>query len=275
MCIIAIDPGIKTGWARNDGINGVDDFSTRSRESKGLRYLRFQKWLSEVCQGCDVVVYEKPIHRHYAAMRSHSNFEGVLIAFCEDQGIQYKDYSPGEIKKHATGKGNANKAKMIETARERFGNIIDDNHADALWLGWSRPGYSLVIHLDGKVTVLRDFDADGEIEWEEVTWGAQGMNRQSFHIAYIGGVDWNGKAKDTRTKEQKRSLEIIVKYLLLISPNLKVIGHNQVAAKACPSFNVEEWLRGINMGSYSYAFAKSQALDYSDLFDLKLREDEI
>ena len=59
----------------------------------------------------------------------------MLQLFCIENGIEYKGYSASEIKTHATGKGNANKAQVIEAARERLGyQGNDDNEADALWL---------------------------------------------------------------------------------------------------------------------------------------------
>ena len=44
-------------------------------------------------------------------------------------------FSATEIKKHATGKGNASKPMMIEAARNKLGYTgADDNEADALWI---------------------------------------------------------------------------------------------------------------------------------------------
>ena len=38
----------------------------------------------------------------------------------------------GTIKRHATGKGNASKAEVIESMRRKGHNPADDNAADAL-----------------------------------------------------------------------------------------------------------------------------------------------
>jgi Holliday junction resolvasome RuvABC endonuclease subunit len=56
--------------------------------------------------------------------------------WCYDNSIEYRGYSPSEIKKHATGKGNANKDAILKAARQRWPDveIVDDNEADALWL---------------------------------------------------------------------------------------------------------------------------------------------
>jgi Holliday junction resolvasome RuvABC endonuclease subunit len=59
----------------------------------------------------------------------------IIESFCEENSIEYRAYSATEIKKFATGKGNANKESMIESARSKYqysGN--DDNEADAIHL---------------------------------------------------------------------------------------------------------------------------------------------
>ena len=59
---------------------------------------------------------------------------GVLIALCEEKGIQYTAYSATEIKKFATGKGDAKKQDMIDSAIALGFNPADDNEADAIHL---------------------------------------------------------------------------------------------------------------------------------------------
>jgi N-acetylmuramoyl-L-alanine amidase len=48
------------------------------------------------------------------------------------------------------------------------------------------------------------------------------------------------KAKDTRTKEQKESLINLIADIRKKYPILSVNGHNEYAAKACPSFDVSK-----------------------------------
>lgn len=136
MRILAIDPATKTGW-KSPTASGVIDFKLRSNESKGMKLIKFRSYIKDLIinDEIDLVVYEKPGGRFFNGVRSHANFEGVLIELCEGLKVQYKDYSASEIKRFATGKGNANKQMMIDTAKQFFEeNVIDDNHADALWL---------------------------------------------------------------------------------------------------------------------------------------------
>jgi len=122
--------------------------------------------------------------------------------------------------------------------------------------GWSKLGYSDLIQLDGNLVQLHKFDQDNTIDNWEVTNGAKGYNGISRHVVYAGGTSkyksrWTGKRtdKDTRTKEQRATLETYVKYQILRHPNIKVIGHNQISRKACPSFDVSRWLESIGVKS--------------------------
>ena len=114
--------------------------------------------------------------------------------------------------------------------------------------GWSQVGYSEMIHLDGTIEELVPYNDDHYVDSWEVTNGARGMNRKSRHIVYVGGVDKSGKkAKDTRTDAQKEALEMYVKAHTTLQPQWRIAGHYHFAAKACPSFDVEEWLKEIGV----------------------------
>ena len=49
-------------------------------------------------------------------------------------GIAYEGVPVGTIKRHATGKGNADKASVIAAVQALGFNPVDDNEADALAL---------------------------------------------------------------------------------------------------------------------------------------------
>ena len=107
--------------------------------------------------------------------------------------------------------------------------------------GWSRPGYSDVIELNGKLTNIYEYDHDTRTERDEYTWGTRLLNRNSRHVCYVGGVEAHGEAEDTRTDAQMDTLAAYVKTQIAYNPTLIVAGHNQVQRKACPSFDVVEW----------------------------------
>jgi hypothetical protein len=113
--------------------------------------------------------------------------------------------------------------------------------------GWSRVGYSDMILLSGEVINLAPYDDDSDVDQWEVTYGAKGYNSISRHVVYVGGTDKRLRPKDTRTNRQKQALAAYVFKFLYHNPNAKVIGHNQVSSKACPSFDVSQWLKSIGV----------------------------
>lgn len=99
--------------------------------------------------------------------------------------------------------------------------------------GFAMIGYHFVIYLDGSVHKGRPI--------ENVGAHTLGQNANSIGICYIGGMDKDNKyPKDTRTPEQKEALIKLVADLKEQYPEATVHGHNEFAAKACPSFNVKE-----------------------------------
>lgn len=129
--------------------------------------------------------------------------------------------------------------------------------------GWKQVGYTDMIHLDGTVERLVDNNEDANVDPWEITNGAKGYNSVSRHIVYVGGLeavtdsrgrirarkDKNGHtiSQDTRTEEQLEAMTDYVKSFHKRFPGVRIIGHNEVAAKACPSFDVQEWLRSIGI----------------------------
>lgn len=114
--------------------------------------------------------------------------------------------------------------------------------------GWKQVGYTDLFHLDGTVERLVQNNEDAKVDPWEITNGAAGYNQVSRHIVYAGGVARDGKTpKDTRTPGQINAMEKYVKDFHRRFPDVKIIGHNQLAAKACPSFDVPVWLKSIGI----------------------------
>lgn len=114
--------------------------------------------------------------------------------------------------------------------------------------GWKQVGYTDLVHLDGTVERLVDNNEDAWVDDWEITNGAAGYNSVSRHVVYAGGCDRSMKPKDTRTAAQRTALERYVKDFHRRFPDVRIVGHNELAAKACPSFDVQAWLEstGIN-----------------------------
>ena len=138
--ILALDLGTTTGWAvRNSRcriVHGTAEFRPSRFEGGGMRYLRFGKWLDqtlEITGGVDAVYFEE-IRRHAGtdAAHVHGGLLATLTAWCEAQGIPYQGVGVGTWKRHACGKGNADKQAVIASMRARGFEPSDDNEADAI-----------------------------------------------------------------------------------------------------------------------------------------------
>ena len=138
--IIAIDPGTHCGWAvmRDDDSvdSGTWDLTPRKHESAGMRYVRLLRHLDALNDGSiETIVYEL-VSRHAGTTAAHvyGAIIGHLQSWAAMHGVAMAAYSVTAVKKHATGKGNANKAAMITAAREQWPSqtVLDDNQADAL-----------------------------------------------------------------------------------------------------------------------------------------------
>lgn len=140
MNILALDPATKCGWATRTA-SGTWDLSVRRDESTGMKLIRLRGKLTEMhrMEPIDLIAFEAA--RHCApgmqgALVSQAELQGVVKLWCEENVVQYRGYSPSEVKKHATGKGNANKEKMLAAAQAKWPGaaFVDDNEIDARWI---------------------------------------------------------------------------------------------------------------------------------------------
>jgi hypothetical protein len=151
--VLALDLGTTTGWALRtaDGqtLSGTQSFKPGRFEGGGMRFLRFRAWLAEVHASAGTIsaVYFEEVRCHAGVDAAHvyGGLMATLTAWCEGQGIPYAGVPVGTIKKHATGKGNADKAAMVAAMQALGHHPTDDNEADALAL----LGYSLALGING------------------------------------------------------------------------------------------------------------------------------
>ena len=151
MNILSLDLATTTGWSYNQpSINGgVWDLSQKKGSSAGMKLIKLRSFLQDFLNTVgqiDLIVYEKPAGRFINGVISVAELVAVVKTFCEDNNIDYTSYRPTEVKKWATGKGNANKDKMLAEAKNRWPSIhiIDDNQADSmLMLAMTQEEYSL------------------------------------------------------------------------------------------------------------------------------------
>jgi N-acetylmuramoyl-L-alanine amidase len=113
--------------------------------------------------------------------------------------------------------------------------------------GFAKGGYHRYIRRDGAIHKLRDFF--------EVGAHVAGHNSHSIGICYEGGLDKDGKAKDTRTEAQQEALiKCITEAVNYSDKSIKrVCGHRDLSpdkdgdgvvepnewVKMCPCFDAE------------------------------------
>jgi len=112
-------------------------------------------------------------------------------------------------------------------------------------IGFDECGYHFYVRRDGNVIEMRPL--------RKVGAHAKGYNSHSIGIAYEGGLDSFGNPKDTRTPDQRNSLQLLISSLKLDFPDAEIVGHRDLSpdldgngrvephewVKACPCFDVK------------------------------------
>ena len=91
--------------------------------------------------------------------------------------------------------------------------------------------YHFLIHLDGTMEMGRPLATVGA--------HTKGHNVSSVGIAYVGGLDMNGRPYDTRTLNQKTTMDALIFILKKMFPKAVVYGHRDFAKKDCPCFDAK------------------------------------
>ena len=80
-------------------------------------------------------------------------------------------------------------------------------------------------------------------------WGISGsdsdgdrINSNTIHVSWMGGYEGH----DTRTAYQKSTMKLIADMLVMMCPEIEIVGHNQFSAKSCPNFDVKKEFAYIN-----------------------------
>ena len=103
--------------------------------------------------------------------------------------------------------------------------------------GWKSIGYHYIIDRDGSIAEGRNLATPGA--------HVKGHNASSIGICLLGGY---GCEKDDAfgehfTIEQGQALRALIEDLQSRFGIKKILGHNELASKACPGFDVQSWLK--------------------------------
>lgn len=101
--------------------------------------------------------------------------------------------------------------------------------------GWLDVGYHFIIRRDGTVEEGRPVDTVGS--------HVQGWNDRSVGVCLVGGIDAKGKPEANFTPIQMSALKSILTMLRAKYPEATIMAHHDVAPKACPSFDLQRWVR--------------------------------
>ncbi|MEB3214468.1 MAG: hypothetical protein VKL39_24180 [Leptolyngbyaceae bacterium] len=130
---------------------------------------------------------------------------------------------------HTTAGNSANTPEQVQNF---FLNI----------LRWSRGGYHNIYSQDGRKREYYNW----RDEWTNgILPGGQYHNFNTIHLSYIGGINNRNQneAVCNISPKQEEAIVADLKTILAFYPSVKILGHNQVNQKACPSFWVPDWLR--------------------------------
>ena len=113
---------------------------------------------------------------------------------------------------------------------------IERWHVERWGIAGKGSGYHAIVELDGGVRWMRGPERAG------IHVGR--WNPHSLGVCYIGGVEEDVfTPADTRTPDQIKAIDEVCYTWLERFGHLKIRGHNEVAARACPSYDVQADLR--------------------------------
>lgn len=121
--------------------------------------------------------------------------------------------------------------------REGQPKTVEQLRAEHKRRGWSDIGYHYVVTLDGGVHTGRNVNLVGA--------HVAGHNAHSIGVVYVGGIDKYGRAKDTRTDEQRAALLSLLLELRRLYPTARIRGHRDCSPDLDGDGQVEpsEWVK--------------------------------
>lgn len=122
---------------------------------------------------------------------------------------------------------SATRADRDVTAKD-----IDSYHRVSGLSSW---GYHYYVRKNGAIERMRDESEPGA--------HACGHNSRSIGVCYEGGLDPNGRAADTRTSFQKRSLLALLRSLKADYPEAEIKGHRDLSPDTNGNGRVDRWER--------------------------------
>lgn len=118
-------------------------------------------------------------------------------------------------------------------------------------LGFNRPGFDYLVLQDGTLETLVNEKSPTDVDLWGISGGKYPILGRVKHIGYVGGrtlkeTFW----KDTRTIEQTKTLEAIIRFYTLRFPKIIVLGFDdpiRTEESKNPAFDMQGWLESIGI----------------------------
>lgn len=103
--------------------------------------------------------------------------------------------------------------------------------------GFNGAAYHFYVRQGGEIVPMRPLDKIGA--------HTMGYNRCSIGVCYEGGLSAAGIPTDTRTKEQRRALRVLMRTLRSLYPKASIVGHRDLSPDKNGNGRIEtsEWLK--------------------------------
>lgn len=176
-------------------------------------------------------------------IRSDQSLARLTALYRQDESKQLKEESPlfAVAATFSGGNGKADIATMTGLSLVDFDHVGEDR-LEAIREKVIADPHTLLYYITKDGTVY-----PGRPESEP---GAHALryNAHSIGVCYEGGLDADGRPADTRTPAQKLAMRKLLESLCLDYPDAAILGHRDLpwVRKACPCFDVAEWLEDIH-----------------------------
>jgi hypothetical protein len=143
------------------------------------------------------------------------------------------------------------KAIVIHTTASNTRNTIGQiMHYFLNVLRWNKGGYHIIYDQLGNKQELYSWRTEATNGILPSPTGDL-HNANTIHLSYIGGINNlnQNEAVCNITPTQEAQIIEDIKRILTWFPKAKIIGHNQINQKACPSFWVPDWGKKWGIGN--------------------------
>lgn len=149
------------------------------------------------------------------------------------------------MKRHSTS------GIVIHTTASNTWNTPEDIQKFFLYtLGWSKGGYHVIYGQNGQRRQFYDWKSEAT---NGILPAFGYSNANVINLSYVGGIK-NGKQNEAvcnLTEAQEAMLVTDLHHILKFYPKAKILGHNQINLKGCPSFWVPDWLAKHGLEKYA------------------------